>query len=431
MADPLPPGQKALQVNLDASRYGTIAEIGAGQDVAGWFFRAGGAAGTVAKSVSAYDMTVSDRAYGRSARYVSRERLQRMLEHEYAALLESLGPAREATTAFFAFADTVATRSYRRADDGEGWVGCRFQDEPGAPPSEIVVHVRLLDPDTVLQQEALGVLGVNLIHATSFLHRDLDAFVRSLGDHLGRDRVEVDFVDGAGPVFAGVDARWLLLSLLERRLARAVIFGADGRPAEPSALLYKASLTVFPDVAQHAAGADVGLLTAAAEQMRDESQAERHVALAVISGATDTAGEVDTARVLARVDALAAGGLSTLVSDLEALYQLGNYLARYTRVRVVFVASAATFVEVFRDHRFDHLDGGVFEALGRLFKRWVRVGLYPSRDGRTGELLTAAALPVGPDYRHLLEHLRHAGFVCEIRPKPDGSAPRLPEQSAP
>jgi hypothetical protein len=245
MPDPLPTAQKALQVNLDRSRYGTIAEIGAGQEVARWFFRVGGAAGTVAKSISAYDMTVSDSLYGASPRYVSQERLHQMLDHEYAALLASLASARGDSTAFFAFADTVAARSYTRKEDGAGWLGSRFQDRPGAEPSQILLHVRLLDPEAALQQEALGLLGVNLIYATSFLHGDVDAFVASLGDHLSRDRVEVDFVDVGGPVFAGVDVRRLSLDLLRRRLAQAVMFSADGRPVEPSALLYKRALYVL------------------------------------------------------------------------------------------------------------------------------------------------------------------------------------------
>ena len=246
MTEAVPPGQKALQVNLDRSRYGTIAEIGAGQEVAGWFFHVGGAAGTVAKSISAYDMTVSDGIYGKSPRYVSEERLRQMLDREYAALIASLAPTRGDATAFFAFADTVATRSYTRAEDGAGWLGIRFQHHPGAEPSQIVLHVRLLDPETVLQQEALGLLGVNLIYAAAFLHHDVDAFIASLGDSLGRERLELDFLDVAGPVFAGHDPRHLSLGLLQKQLARAVMFGADGRAVEPSLVLYKKALSVLP-----------------------------------------------------------------------------------------------------------------------------------------------------------------------------------------
>ncbi len=139
--------QKALALNLDSIKYGTIAEIGAGQEVARWFFRVGGAAGTVAKTISAYDMAVSDAIYGRAPRYVSRERLQAMLEHEYNQLRDRLDGSRGATTAFFAFADTVATRSYTQQEDGRGWIGVRFQRRPREAPSDILVHVRLRGRD--------------------------------------------------------------------------------------------------------------------------------------------------------------------------------------------------------------------------------------------------------------------------------------------
>ena len=410
-SDPLPTARKALEVNLDRTRYGTIAEIGAGQEVARWFFHVGGAAGTVAKSISAYDMTVSDSLYGPSPRYVSEARLRQMLDREYAALLDSLGPTRGTATAFFAFADTVATRSYTRKEDGAGWVGSRFQHVPGAEPSQILLHVRLLDPEAALQQEAIGLLGTNLIYATSFLHQDIEAFVASLGDHVPRERVEVDFVSVSGPVFAGADDRDLTLRLLQRRLTRAVMFSTDGRPVEPSAALYKRALYVVPGESGAVRASDLDMLAAAVDQLGNAD--ERSVSLAGIAVAPGEAGDAaaGAAEVLARVDALAAAGLTTLVSDFGELWQLAAFFERFTRVRVVFVASAEALAEAFRDKRFEELDGGVFEALGRLFKRWVRVAVYPSVPGVGAPL----ALSVGPDYQHLLQHLRHAGLILEIR----------------
>jgi hypothetical protein len=416
MPDPLPTAQKALQVNLDRSRYGTIAEIGAGQEVARWFFRVGGAAGTVAKSISAYDMTVSDSLYGASPRYVSQERLRQMLDHEYAALLASLAPARGDSTAFFAFADTVATRSYTRKEDGAGWLGSRFQDRAGAEPSQILLHVRLLDREAALQQEALGLLGVNLIYATSFLHSDVDAFVASLGDHLSRDRVEVDFVDVSGPVFAGADVRRLSLDLLRRRLARAVMFSADGRPVEPSALLYKRALYVLAGAIRAAPGVGVEALAAAVEQVPVEGEAARVLSLAEITvGKADGGATATSADLLARVDALAALGLPALVSDIDEWWQLVNYFERFTRVHIVLVGSAEAFTEAFREKRFEQLGGGVFEALGRLFKRWVRVALYSSRRWPSGEPFALQSLPVGPEYQHLLLHLLQARFIRALQ----------------
>src|SRR4030095_16920481 len=122
--------RKALSLNLDQRTYGTLAEIGAGQEVARWFFHVGGAAGTVAKSISAYDMAVSDGLYGPAKRYVSRQRLEAMLAHEFAQVVDGPRRIRGDTTTFFAFADTVTTRSYRHRENGRGWVGVRFQTRP-------------------------------------------------------------------------------------------------------------------------------------------------------------------------------------------------------------------------------------------------------------------------------------------------------------
>src|SRR6202795_53806 len=242
----LPTGtrQKALALNLDKSKYGTIGEIGAGQEVARWFFLVGGAAGTVAKSISAYDMAVSDAMYGPATRYVSRQRLQAMLEHEFSQLLERLGPVKGEGTTFFAFADTVATRSYTRHDDGSGWIGIRFQTRPHEAPSDVIVHVNLKDTTATRQQEALGVLGVNLIYGAYFRHGDPAALIGSLMDELSRERIDVDMIKLAGPAFDGVDNRLMSLQLVEQGLTDAAMFTAAGEVVQPSEVLYKKPILV-------------------------------------------------------------------------------------------------------------------------------------------------------------------------------------------
>ena len=212
---------KALHINIDATRYGTFAEIGAGQEVARWFFKVGGAAGTVAKTMSAYDMAVSDAIYGSTKRYVSRERLQAMLDHEWSLLLERLNKQRGEQTAFFVFADTVTAKSYSRQEEGHGWLGVRFQIAPHTAPSEIIIHARMWDPDNVRQQEALGVLGVNLIYGAFNEHSDPAKLITSLMDELSRDRMEVDMIKFSGPAFAGVDNRLMSLQLVQQRLTNA------------------------------------------------------------------------------------------------------------------------------------------------------------------------------------------------------------------
>jgi len=217
-------GQKALRINSDAKRYGTFAEIGAGQEVARWFFRAGGAASTVAKTISAYDMAVSDAIYGATDRYVSRRRLRAMLDYEYELLLERLNAKRGSKTAFFVFANTVATRR----EEGHGWLGIRFQAESGAESSEILIHVRMLDKETVRQQEALGIIGVNLLYGAFYLHREPELLIRSLLDDLTWERVEVDMIRFSGPGFAEVDNRLTALHLVKQGLTEAAMFTAAG-----------------------------------------------------------------------------------------------------------------------------------------------------------------------------------------------------------
>ena len=220
--------RKALAINLDEPKYGTFAEIGAGQEVARHFFQAGGAAGTVAKSLSAYDMKFSDAFYGKSARYVSRERLELMLNREYDLLVQRLEELRGDRSSFFVFADTVAARSFKGTNECHGWMGVRFQTEPKGPPNEVILHVRMLDRENILQQQALGVIGVNLLYGTFYLAKDQDGFVRSLADGLGQGRIEVDMINFAGPLFADVDNRIMSLKLVEHALTNAVLFSPKG-----------------------------------------------------------------------------------------------------------------------------------------------------------------------------------------------------------
>src|SRR6266478_4405385 len=219
--------KKAFQINLDAKRYGTFAEIGAGQEVARRFFHVGGASGTIAKTMSAYDMTFSDAIYGPTDRYVSRVRLGTMLDHEYKLLIERLDQALGAQRLFFVFADTVAARSFKQHNEAHGWLGVRFQSQPRGQPSEIIIHVRLLDEGNVEQQEALGVIGVNLLHG-AFYGRQPEKLISSLQENLAPGRIEVDMIKFSGPLFQNVDNRLMSLQLVSQGLTNAVMFKSDG-----------------------------------------------------------------------------------------------------------------------------------------------------------------------------------------------------------
>ena len=236
--------QKALQINLDPRWYGTIAEIGAGQEVARWFFRAGGAAGTVAKSMSAYDMAVSDAVYGKSDRYVSMGRLQAMLDHEFQLNLDRLSDERGDETAFFAFADTVVARSYRGGNECHGWMGVKFQSHPRDEASQIILHVRMLDAEAALQQEALGIVGVNLLYGAFFHHHEPERLVESLLDRLTTGRIEIDMIEFKGIEFRAVDNRLMALKLVQLGLSGAAMFGPDGEVLQPSEVLRKKAILV-------------------------------------------------------------------------------------------------------------------------------------------------------------------------------------------
>src|ERR1043165_1088906 len=262
--------RKALTINLDDAQYGTFAEIGAGQEVARVFFQAGGAAGTVAKTISAYDMTFSDAIYGKAPRYVSRERLSLMLDHEYQLLIERLAAQRGERTTFFVFADTVATKSFKGNNDAHGWMGMRFQTEPGGPASEIMLHVRMWDKEAVLQQEALGIVGTNLIYGAFYYREDPKRFIMSLVDNVGAARMEVDMIKFSGPAFKEVDNRLVSLHLVEHGLTNAVMFGPQGDVLQPSEALYKKAILVERGSFRPVTHVNVDMLNCATAQFVQE-----------------------------------------------------------------------------------------------------------------------------------------------------------------
>jgi hypothetical protein len=268
----IPTRQKALTLNLDARRYGTFAEIGAGQEVSRWFFAVGGAAGTVAETVSAYDKAVSDRLYGHTTRYVSRERLGAMLELEFNKLQEGLQASLGDSKCFFVFADTVATRSFQKGGNGRGWLGVRFQTHPREEPSEIIIHAHLLDSTATAEQAALGILGVNLIYGAFFLGGDLSKLIASLMDDLSRDRVEIDMIELTGPAFPKIDHRLMSLQLVESGLADAAMFTPGGKVVQPADVLYKKPVLVERGSFRPATNLTLDLLERAREQFLEEPE---------------------------------------------------------------------------------------------------------------------------------------------------------------
>jgi hypothetical protein len=416
--DILSANQKALRLNLDTSRYGTFAEIGAGQEVARWFFRAGGASGTVAKTISAYDMTVSDAIYGPAERYVSRQRLLSMLDYEYPLLLERLDKDRGERTAFFVFADTVATGSFKRHDEGHGWLGIRFQAAPRQPPSEIIIHVRMLDKDTERQQDALGIVGVNLIHGSCYRHEQPTELIHSLLDNLTWERIEVDMIRFAGPAFAGVDNRLMALQLVEHDLTEAAMFTANGETVQWGEVLYKKPVLVQRGSFRPLTNPMLDMLQRAEEQFVQEESSKGEQPIVILEMTLrqlQVDDVIDHRDFLDRVDTLAALGKPVLISNFFRYHRLVSYLSRYTQKDIGLPLGLARLRDVLDDKFYTDLPGGLMESLGQMFRSGVKMYVYPSLDPDTGALTTVDNLEVAPHLRHLYAHVVDNKFVEDIR----------------
>jgi hypothetical protein len=403
--------QKALQINLDPRWYGTIAEIGAGQEVARWFFRAGGAAGTVAKSMSAYDMAVSDAVYGKADRYVSKGRLQAMLDHEFQLNLDRLGDERGDETAFFAFADTVVARSYRGGNECHGWMGVKFQSHPRDEASQIVLHVRMLDAEAALQQEALGVVGVNLLHAAFFQHHESERLLESLLDRLTTGRIEIDMIELTGIEFRAVDNRLMALKLVQLGLSGAAMFGPDRQVLQPSEVLRKKAILVERGSFRPPTVVNIDMLEAAkAKFAADPAVAERQIlTLTELTMANLRAGGdvVDRRDFLARADLLAACGLTVLISDYVHYHRLAAYLAWRTDGRIGMVMGVPSLIDLFDESHHAELPGGILESVGRLFKNDLRLYVYPMLRG--DEVVTVDTVTVAGELQPLFDYLAGRG----------------------
>jgi hypothetical protein len=424
---------KALSLNLDGSIYGTLAEIGAGQEVARWFLCVGAASGTVAKTISAYDKKVSDEIYGAGTRYVSKERLLAMLDREYRLLLDRLGTTRGAEKRFFAFADTIAARNYHGDNEQHGWVGIRFQIEPGAPPSQVLLHINLCDPTAQLQQQAIGILGVNLIYAAYYRRADVDLFLSGLYDELSIDRIEIDVIELDGPAFTNRDAHAWCLALLGRHMSHAIAFDTRGLVVEPSSLLRKRPLLVMRGTFEKAELLDPAPLESAGRMLVSESGPfEREpVALTELSIHHVTrVEEVSLDRMLKSIRQLTSRG-PVVASDYPETYLLARYLRRHSTEPVRFVLSVAAAAKTLQEAFYQNLPGTLLEGLGRLLATNVKlyvapmprqafVAALPDTSGRltvreSGDGLVALddLIPAEPAC-HLLTYLRASGRIVPL-----------------
>ncbi len=418
---------KALRLNLDKSKYGTFAEIGAGQETAGWFFRVGGASGTVAKSISAYDMQMSDAIYGPSPRYVSRERLTSMLDHEFAILEERLGAKRGKDTTFFAFANTVRARAYTDKDDADchGWMGIRFVTTPGGPPHEILLHVRMFDPSNFAQQHALGILGVNLVYAAFYYRNDLSLFVTSLLDDLTARSMEIDMLKFSGPDFARIDNRLCALMLVEAGLTEAAFFSSDGEVMQAAEKLYKKPVLALRGSFNPVTLVHLDMLDSAAQTFRRLLASPDTPYVEVMEFSMNSffspIGEMNHAEFLRRADVLQSLGKNVLISKFNAFHRLAGFLSRYTREPIALTLSLDIFEKLFQESYYEELPGGILESFGRLFKSSVRLHVYPVFDRETNEtrVVQEAQIPAHLRglFQYLLENRKVASLIGCAKPE--------------
>lgn len=409
---------KALRINLDPEKYGTFAEIGAGQEVANWFFRASASAGTVAKTISAYDMTMSDVIYGKSKRYVSRQRVSAMLKYEYDLLIERLAAARGDDTTFFSFSNTVRARGYQDTGECHGWLGIRLQLKPNTEACQILIHVRLLDQDNVDQMEALGIIGINLIYA-AFYHRDrLTLFTESLMDGLTKDRVEVDMLKFSGKGFEMIDNRLCHLQLVRSGLTDAAMFLPDGEVVQPAEALYRKPIILLRGSFNPVTNLHMDMLKQTRDvfqQNLDAEQRDQTIELCEISmNNLLREGAVDHLAFIDRADALQALGKTVLVSRCPEFHRIASYLSRYTTSPIGIVLSIGLLNELFKEKWSENLAGGILESFGRLFKHELSLYVYPWKNRTSKELVTAENFQTPENLMHLYAYFRDQGMIHPI-----------------
>jgi hypothetical protein len=430
--------QKALDINLDPTNYGSFAEIGAGQEVVRWFLLVGGASGTVAKSISAYDKEVSDDLYGSGARYVSKERLEAMLDGEWDQLLSHLNKSRGSHTRFFSFVDTISTRNYAGTNEPHGWVGLRFQLQPGGQRNDILLHINMRDLSNTLEQEAIGILGVNLIYAVFYQLQTKESFLENVAQDVEK-RIEIDYVEVRGAAFEGWDQRAILAQLVRAGLAEAVCFSSSGSPEPPIEVLHKKAVVLAPGSFEHVdpthAAIHERMLASAIQQLRGELDEKDPAPIGFFCLSAMPVTEIDPLPeipdLLERIDALHTRGGAVLLFRDRELYSMTALVNRYTKEHVRFVVGLSLLVRLW-EYRYTKLAGSFLEALSRLLAQNVRIYAYPmrSRDFQqsiqsisatrwqwtdTNGWVSARQLHPAPPLGHLYDYVLASNFLVPMQ----------------
>lgn len=407
----LSPLQKARKVNGNPDLYGTFAEIGAGQETVRHFFRAGGASQTIAKAMSAYDKDFSNAIYGPEPgnRFVCESRLKNMLRHEYGLMIDRLDRKDHPTKKFFTFANTIGTSTYQRPHSGHGWIGVRFQTAPDQPTSDIILHIRLHDPDMAKQQESIGNLGVNLLYGCMFDHHDPQEIMTGLYDNVSRHVMEIDMIQMNGPAFSKVDNRLLSLQLVKRGYTDAVLFGPDGQNLQASEMLYRKNILTIRGSFRPVTKVNIDMIMNGYNMFIKEQRVDRQNMQVLfeitLNNLRSDTGDVDEKDFIDRADILCSLGQTVLISNYQEYYKLVEYFSRYTKARMGLIMGVNNLMDVFDERYYRDLNGGMLEAFGILFTRDLKIYVYPSQGEHENEVVTTSSMPVHPRLRPLYDYL--------------------------
>jgi hypothetical protein len=411
--------QKSLKINLDKSIYGTFAEIGAGQEVVRHFFRAGAASGTVAKAMSAYDKDFSDAIYGieEDGRYVTEGRLRKMINQEYRLMAERIQKHKMPNTCFFSFANTVATIDFTKRYKGHGWMGCKFQLAPNREPNEVIIHVRMKENESTLQQETLGIMGVNLIYACYFIHTDPSEMLHALYDNISQEKIEIDMVHMSGPDFEGVDNRLLSLQLVKNGFTNAVIFGPEGNNLLPAGLLYKKHILAIRGSFRPVTRVNMDMIQTGYKYFMADPKVKKdnvEVLFEITLNNLKADGEIDEQDFIDRAEILCALGQKVLISNFPQYYKLVHYFEEFTRARMGLIMGMSNLEDIFKETYYRDLPGGILEAMGVMFSRDLKVYVYPAKNQETQEIENTHSLKVHPRLKPLMDYLIFNGRIRNI-----------------
>lgn len=418
--------RKALKINLNPGIYGSFAEIGGGQEVARHFFQAGGASGTIAKTISAYDRAFSDVLYEstKTGRYVSEARLKEMLSAEYNDLTQILGEKRGLNTIFFAFANTIETLNFQKTNRGHGWIGMKFQLKSEAPPNQVIMHVNLMENDGLMQQTTLGIVGINLVYACFYLYEFPSQFLRSLLDNLSADRLEVTMIHMSGPDLDYVDNRLLSLQLVKNNMAKAIMFDRYGKVRQPYDMLYKKNVLVIRGSFRPVTYVITDMLRTSYRIFKRDEDYEKKNTVSLCEMTLSNLmqeGELNERDFLDRVDILNGMGQHVMVSNFKEYYKLTQYFSQFKLKKLRIIIGIPTFMNFLEKKYYVNLRGGILEAMGKFFIDNMKLYVYPtisavSIDDKTKgeELITSKNLLLSDDMHYLYQFLMKNRFIIDI-----------------